>query len=196
MTHAIKASGLEDASTHYFIGSSGGEANLIACSAMASKKADIFENPTDAVGELPTLQQAHLFSKSNQDFHVCYVHLKGAIHSGVGRETWDAWRHCMSDVVIWNWRGCVNDLNQGYDCAGPHWLTSKNYPMVADAAYFGGNFWWAKASHLARLPEVDIHANRYEAEVWIGKCRQKFFASAYKHHFPGAACGGNRSKHL
>lgn len=191
LTQDVKNSGLEAAADHYFVGSSGGEANLIACSTLASEKAEIFENPEDSIGELPTLHQLHLFSQVHPNYYFCYFHLKGALHNAATKVTWAAWRHCMSDVIIWNWRNCVKDLDQGYDCAGPHWLTSKAYPMVQDAAYFGGNFWWAKGSHLAQLPELDLHSGRYEAEVWIGKRSRKFYVSAYQHHFPGIACGRN-----
>jgi hypothetical protein len=57
---------------------------------------------------------------------------------------------------------------------GTHWLTTEQFPQIADQnnpdgyPYFAGNFWWAKSSHVRELGEP-VREHRYQAETWIGK---------------------------
>lgn len=187
LTHAVKASGLEDALSEYVIGSSGGDANFSACCQMAPAKAKVVGNPEDGVAELPTLALLQDWAAKNTG-HVIYIHGKGSLHSGPTKPTWAAWRRCMSNVVIWNWQSCMKDLSDGFDCAGPHWLTPERYRGIVGSPYFGGNFWTAHTRHLRRLPKIDIHASRYEAEAWIGRTKRKIACRPYASHFPMTHC--------
>jgi hypothetical protein len=76
-------------------------------------------------------------------------------------------RHCIHD-----WRKCVAALVSGADAAGAHWLTPEKYPGYVKSPFFGGNFWWAKASFLLTLPPIksnaDCRDDFYLAESWIG----------------------------
>lgn len=187
LSSAVTQSGLEAAADEYTIGSSGGESNYIAVCSMASSKAIVVENPLDSVAELPTVKMAHDWGKAN-DGYVIYFHGKGSLHHGGTKETWARWRRCMSNVVIWNWKTCVKDLDQGFDCSGAHWLHPSVYPVIGNVPYFGGNFWVATSTHLRRLPEVNIRADRYEAEVFIGKTKHRIKARDHAPHWPMSNC--------
>jgi hypothetical protein len=60
------------------------------------------------------------------------------------------------------------------DAVGCHWITKEQFPHMADQnnpegyPYFGGNFWWAKSSHIKELGEP-VRDHRFQAEHWIGK---------------------------
>lgn len=184
---ACVQSGLLDAADEFVIGSSGGDANFIAACSMSPPKAKVVANAEDSVAELPTIKMAHEWSKANNGY-VIYFHGKGSLHNGATKPTWEAWRRCMSNVVIWNWRACCKDLDQGFDAAGPHWLTTQQYPFIGATPYFAGNFWTANTRYLRTLPDVDIHANRYVAELWIGYGKRKIAVRPYANHFPMNGC--------
>lgn len=104
-----------------------------------------------------------------------YAHTKGAYNPAPGSA---AWRQHMTRQVVTGWRDCVQLLGDGHDAAGPSWMMSPWYA----APFFAGNFWWARASYLARLPDVPRNLlnatppgesgdNRWDAEVWIGMGR-------------------------
>lgn len=101
---------------------------------------------------------------SNDDGPVLYAHTKGAYHHG---HLNTAWRQSMTRHVVGEWRKCVGLLADGYDTVGCHWLTPDVYPHVVGSPFYGGNFWWATADYLRRLPSVG-NATRFDAEGWIG----------------------------
>lgn len=94
----------------------------------------------------------------------------------------------MQSVVVDGWMGCTYALSQGFDTAGAHWLTPQKYPFIGKVPYWGGNFFWATSDYLAALPEVDIHADRFQAEVWIGRSPRRPRARDFKPHFPMSKC--------
>ena len=77
----------------------------------------------------------------------------------------------MERMTVWAWRTCVADLANGTDACGCHWLTPEQFPKLVKSPFFGGTFWWAKASYLKTLPQFPAAtwANRFEAENWIGR---------------------------
>lgn len=182
---ALVQSGLADAADEIIVGSSNGEANGLAARMMAPAKATVVDHAPDTVAELPTLALLQDWCNRNPDGYAMYHHTKGATYPG--NAMWNAWRRCMENVVVWNWRSCAKDLDQGFDCAGPHWLTPQQYPFIGNVSYFAGTFWWATAKHISRLPKIDVRANRFEAEVWVGKARN-IKARGYENHFPMSGC--------
>lgn len=184
----MKKSGLLAMTSCCTIAISGEEADYASACAMAPPEAQMVHNPPNGVAELPTIKLVQDFARHNPDFCILYIHTKGALHHGGTKSTWAAWRHCMSRVVIWGWQACVRDLTDGWDCVGAHWLTPRQYPSIVGSPYFAGNFWWATARHIRRLPPVDITAGRYEAEAWIGRSAKAPTARDYRPHFPGAIC--------
>lgn len=183
---ALVRSGLADAADEIVIGSSNGEANGMVARMLAPAKATVVDHSLDTVAELPTLALLQQWCRENPDGRVVYFHTKSAMYPG--NAAWKAWRLCMESVILWDWKSCCRDLDQGFDCAGPHWLSPAVYPMIGSVGYFGGNFWHSKARHINRLNPIDVHANRYESEVWIGKIKQKIAVRPYQNHWPMSGC--------
>ena len=59
----------------------------------------------------------------------------------------------MTIGVVERWRSCVEKLERGYDTVGCHWLTPDAYRQIVSSPFYGGNFWWAKADYIRKLPE-------------------------------------------
>lgn len=184
---AVESSGLLSTVNELYIGVAGGEPNTCAVAMIAPEMASVAAHGPQTCGELPTLCALQEWLPGHGDWGVLYFHTKGALYQGNG--TWDAWRRCMMSVVISDWRKCVADLEQGFDCAGPHWLTPARYPIIGQFPYFAGTFWWARGSYLETLPRLDPNGpSRYEAEVWIGRSKKRINARGYADHWPGAHC--------
>jgi hypothetical protein len=108
-----------------------------------------------------TLRKLHAFAA--QDGTVLYAHTKGAyrlVPSNV------LWRRRMTEYAVGMWERCVAALQDGCDCAGPHWITPDRFEVPAP--FFAGNFWWARLDFLRRLP-APAGPDRYAAERWIGE---------------------------
>jgi len=179
--------GLLEAASELYIGVSGGEANVCAVGALAPTKAIVFENALDTCGELPTQLALQQWLPGHEDWAVLYFHTKGVQYKGNAH--YRAWRLCMEQVVLWNWKACVKDLEDGFDCTGPHWLEPRLYPGLMDFPYFGGTFWWATGSYLMTLPPVSAYGpSRHEAESWIGKSPRRIRAMNRANHWPGGNC--------
>jgi hypothetical protein len=115
----------------------------------------------DSGFEQVTLARLHEFAA--RDGKVLYAHTKGASNlapSGV------LWRRRMTEYVTGFWERCAAALDDGYDVAGPHWLTPDRFDIPAP--FFAGNFWWANLAFLRRLPPPG-GPDRYKAESWIGE---------------------------
>lgn len=177
---AMYASALMLRADKVVVGVAGSEADFMAMSMMFTGHAEVVH--VHGVGELPTMKLMQDFCKDNPDWLICYLHTKGAIHNG--SEVFENWRKCMERVVIWGWANCLAALQQGFDTAGAHWLTPSMYSFIGPVPYWGGNFFWATAKHLNTLPPIDVNADRYQAEVWIGKSPYKPKARDYARHFP------------
>lgn len=102
------------------------------------------------------------------DAVVLYAHTKGAYHPDGGNAEW---RRSMTRHVVGDWDSCLRLLEDGHDTVGCHWLTPERHhrppthPVVSP--FYGGNFWWARASYIRRLPAVAT-SDRFAAEQWIG----------------------------
>jgi hypothetical protein len=193
---ALTESGLTEAAEHFIIGSNGDTFNYLAAISMAPRNAKVVPHGHDARSELPTLALLRRWLPGHEDWYVLYHHTKGAGHWNHGQFFAHTWRQCMEHVVVWNWRLCVNDLNNGYDAVGAHWLTRDKYGATMGPTltpYFGGTFWWAKASFLITLPSIPDNAragdnqDRYLAEKWIGLGRIPRVRD-YAPHWPGKNC--------
>ena len=103
------------------------------------------------------------------DAAVFYAHTKGAYRRTEGNAVW---RRSMTRRLVGGWRDCLGRLAEGYETVGCHWLTPErdhrppDHPVVTP--FYGGNFWWARASYIGRsLPEPSV-SSRFDAEKWIG----------------------------
>lgn len=120
--------------------------------------------------EQVTLRGLRRWSESAPgDAAVLYAHAKGITHKNGGGVHGMAWRRSMTAMLVTNWRECER-LLAGKDAVGCHWLDPA-HPALPPGRFthpfFGGNFWWSKASYLACLPEPGTRT-RYDAEAWIG----------------------------
>ncbi len=111
--------------------------------------------------EFPTLEllQRHCRERGGL---VWYTHLKGVAN----RFPWQAaWREKMEEFVLIHHEIPEDRLRRGYRVAGAFIRPDHVACPVP------GNFWWARASHVAELPEVSSldWRNRFEAETWIGR---------------------------
>lgn len=110
---------------------------------------------------------------------ILYAHNKGAFHpqNGVGVNENTPWRREMTDHLVGSWRERVDEL-AGYDVTAWRWLMPGDWklpngevkPNPYPLAF--GNFWWARAGYLKKLPELpDVltEGNRIEAEFWVGR---------------------------
>lgn len=116
----------------------------------------------DCGWEQHTLNRLRFELHSHND-HVLYTHTKGASDPSpinIG------WRRAMTQQVVNQWRDCVWQLSE-VDAVGCHWLTPEQYPGMVTTPFFGGNFWWANADYLRRLP-APLENDRWDAERWIG----------------------------
>ncbi len=129
--------------------------------------------------EYPTLNQLkNDCDSTDEEFYVCYFHLKGLSRPGDARVL--DWRNYMQYWQIERWEDNVAKLDEGMDTVGTNFIEAP-WP------HYSGNFWWARASYIRRLdamvhpdnlpwgqPSRYINATlddgnfRYEHEAWIG----------------------------
>lgn len=183
---ALKIHFLDDAASFILCGINGDGMEMLE--EVAPKKA-IIQNYVDGRGELPTLNLLAEWCKQNPDAIVLYHHTKGAIHKG--ETMYDDWRTCMERHLVFNWKNCVEELKT-VESVGCHWMSPEKYPQYVKAPFWGGNFWWARASFINTLPPLRKNAeNRqqfYDAESWIGWGPRR--PTIIDHHpaWPGAIC--------
>ena len=117
---------------------------------------------------------------------MCFWHIKGVTHPGDLLN--HAWRKCMEWHVINHWKRCVADLDAGYETVGAHWLTKDKYGPQVTTPFWGGAFFWAKASFLAELPALPAaptcRQDWFLSENWIGMGRAPKVKD-YADHWPG-----------
>lgn len=167
----LQQSGLADECAELFVGCNA-EDEPIARS-IAPAKAVFVRHPAGARSELPTLALLRAWLPSHGADYVLYMHTKCATRPD---PLCYAWRGCMTRKLVLDWHVPVHMLNLGMEAAGCHWLTPEKYPALVRSPFFGGNFWWARASFLATLPALPETASCredfYLAESWIGMGRR------------------------
>lgn len=98
----------------------------------------------------------------NPDTCYLYVHTKG-VSVNSDNSNIDQWRRMMSYFMIYGWRSCLESLSYA-DTVGVDFRTEP-------VRHYSGNFWWAKGSYIATLPEVTsiplIFSERHKAEFWL-----------------------------
>lgn len=150
-----------------------------------SNRTDLWEFPT-----LDLVKRNCDATLGDEEFNVCYLHLKGL--SRLGDQRVIDWRNFMEHYTIDKWEENVAKLDEGYDLVGTNiieqpWLHSS------------GNFWWSKSSYIKNKlsalpnPEKDIKWGtpspytgaildggnfRYDHEAWIGTGEPKWFEIA------------------
>lgn len=182
---ALQVSGLTVRARHFEIGVTGPDLEAFMVMGMAPPNSKVTHHH-GGVGELPTMKLMQDFCATHPGWSVLYLHTKGAIYKGFDHVV--RWRHCMERVVIWQWEACYKDLEFNFESCGAHWLTPGRYPIIGEWSYWGGNFFWAKSEFLNTLPAIDVNADRYQAEVWIGRGKKPPKVRDYAIHWPGYQC--------
>lgn len=107
--------------------------------------------------EQVTLNPLHHHVKENPNEWVLYAHTKSAANTTSFNSEW---RKSMTYFNIIRWKELVEphlgDVN--VDTIGCHWCLNS---------FWGGTYWWARASYLARL-EPPLMESRHQAENWVG----------------------------
>ena len=117
------------------------------------------------------LMQSNLHRYADNDL-IFYAHTKG-ISRNVGEDYNLAhhWRESMQNIML---RG-LNRGIQPLTAWGGFLLEAKVFNSITsefgEYDFFGGNFWLARVGFLKTLPEVDLTADRYFAERWVGLTR-------------------------
>lgn len=183
---ALKRSGLEDAASEILIASNGPASNALYAAMLAPRKARIVDNGPRAESHLPTVNRIREWLPGHQDWAVCYFHMKGITHAQDA--LCNAWRRCMENVVLWHWQQCVLDMEAGFDSVGAHWLTPERWPGMVKTPFWGGMFFWAKASFLMTLPPVPekptCREDWFKSEGWIGDGPKRPKIMDYAPHWP------------
>lgn len=182
----LKTSGLLDAAKEVVVCVNGGTENQVAARSCAPAKARFIANGSNAHSLLPTVRALREWSIKHQDWYVCFFHIKGVTHKQQAIDF--LWRKCMEHWTIRNWRQCVRDLGMGCDSVGTHWLTPERFHGLVKSPFWGGMFFWAKASFLAELPDVPAEPTCAEdwwiPEHWIGMGHRPQIKD-YAPHWPG-----------
>jgi hypothetical protein len=135
---------------------------------MVADKVKVVVTRTNA-WEQATLTEMYRASQEEEAVYL-YAHTKGAANPSL---TTQLWGRSMLFFNVVAWERSMQMLEQ-VDAVGCHWITKEQFPHMADQnnpegyPYFGGNFWWAKSSHIKELGEP-VREQRYQAEHWIGK---------------------------
>lgn len=102
------------------------------------------------------------------EYAFLYCHAKGALDPSDFNVRWG---RSMIRHLVGRWGYCLQLLEDGHDTVGCHWLTPERdhrppgRPVTTP--FYGGNFWWARASYIARLAPCS-DADRHAAEAWVG----------------------------
>lgn len=182
----FESSGLLKACNHSVIGVNGKSSDLKYISAYIPNGTQVVVHGEGARSELPTLNFLQKWLPSHEDWYVCYWHAKGITHQPDRLHM--NWRKCMERAVIQNWKQCVQNLDSGMDSAGAHWLTPERFGAIVKAPFWGGNFWWSKASFLLTLPKLrensECREQDFDAESWIGWGPRRPRVKDYAPHWP------------
>lgn len=180
---ALKESGLADRADEIHIGINGSDSDALTVLGFAPERSVRLHTYSVGRSELSTMREMQKWLTPHWD--VLYHHIKGVQYPV--NDTRNRWRRCMEKACVWNWKSCVDALENGKDTVGAHWLTQEDYPILGPGQrYWGGNFWWATSDYLMTLPPMadDATESRYEAEVWIGKSKHPPRIKDFAPHFP------------
>lgn len=133
-------------------------------------RCELFELET-----LNIMRKMALNSKNN--YHIYYFHSKGVSDRWKDRlepyKNIQDWRRMMEEVIFWNWKSCIEKIEEGYDVCGCNYKSVKDDNEKND--HFHGNFWWSHSKYVSKLQELDLNSKYTEAENWICKNNPNIF---------------------
>ena len=121
--------------------------------------------------------------KSEENFAVFYLHLKGVSDIHWSNPSVHDWRNWLNWATIERWRENYVALEK-YDISGPNW----DAPPAAPWPHYSGNMWWANSNYVSKLTSLIHPSNfspnkksqfkfhghwRYDCEAWIGSGNPK-----------------------
>jgi hypothetical protein len=198
--------GLLDAAEEVILCTNGNANNFAGAKEVMAEFENVkFVHVSDNTGlwEFPTLDyMKHVVDSSEEEFYICYFHLKGLSRRGDARV--QDWRHYMEYWCIDRWEDNVAKLDEGMDTVGANYIEGP-------WAHYSGNFWWARASYVRKLEPL-VHPDniawgtqskyidavlddgnfRYEHEAWIGSKNPVW---AELHSSPGKLIPGWHFEH-
>lgn len=189
----LKTTGLLNNCQSFIVSVNGNSENQVAARSLCDRRAKFIDNGADSKSLLRTMNEVRAWAKLNPDWFLCFFHIKGVTHPHDAFYT--AWRKCMERSVIINWIRCVQDLSSGYETVGAHWLTREKYGNCVTFPFWGGQFFWARASFLSELPQLpdqpSCRQDWFLSENWIGMGRTPKVKD-YAPHWPNPKpCGDN-----
>jgi len=141
----IKESGLYDNLTEIRLGVVSDDSSFIQDERFNDSKVKIIYTGNSDEYERPTL--LHMKKSSDEDPDntlYFYLHTKGLRWYGTKHEPKVLeWIESMLDCNIVNWKNAVNVLE-----------TSETYGCNYNGGHYSGNFWWATAKHVKKLPDT------------------------------------------
>ena len=177
IVHALLESGLYDRSVAIELGVLGDEAEqqVVETLIRPFERFQIAFRSND-IGEyeFPTLG---LLQDACQTWTgpVYYLHTKGVTRSPYDQYS-RYWRQLLLDEVVTNHQRCLAELAAA-DAVGTNWSSN----------HYSGNFWWARAPHIRRLPDIrglqrlprrimadPVLNKRVQCEFWLAMTQGRF----------------------
>lgn len=116
------------------------------------------------------------FENVDQDYAIGYIHNKGITRMINDVEPHSAtryyyWRQFLNYGVIEKWQDCIDALKR-CDIAG---VNLQQHPEL----HYSGNFWWARASHIRKLPDPSTLGwwktmKAQSRDHWLQSCSDRF----------------------
>jgi hypothetical protein len=120
-------------------------------------------------GEKNTIILLQEICKSYENAFVLYYHAKGVtsiVHCDRVRRNIKSWREMLNYFNIEKWESCILALNN-HDIYGVM-RGQFSFPDTSELkTIYPGNFWWARSSHINKLPNVKQLNNHSDLESLI-----------------------------
>jgi len=138
------------------------------------KKIFIYINPYNDK-EKQTIVLLQKICKSHQDSYVLYFHTKGVTYTSEDKiknypdlcKNVKSWRDILNHFNIEKWQCWVQALDNNHDTAGALYGSFSINGIDGYRNFYAGNFWWAKASHINKLPNAEQLDNYQDMEHFV-----------------------------
>jgi len=111
-----------------------------------------------------TIQQ-----QGGEDVYCLYLHNKGATKTTRTTEgqfhyanVFD-WKNRMIYFLVDDYINTLRFLDDGYSSVG---CDLRKFRFIDSDSHYSGNFWWAKSSVIAKLPDISKKTNPFSVEGW------------------------------
>jgi len=118
--------------------------------------------------EFDCLQKISEFCEGTSAY-ICYYHTKGVYSEGISDNIGvKSWRDFLNYFTITKWENNIEKLKD-FDVVGVNY----DFNDLHKDYVIGGNFFWTKSEYVKTLPFPKIEINRFEAERWILKNKDR-----------------------